>query len=63
VFWSDSGALVAIATDASIFILRCDVAAIGRYVAARRETEDGCDDAFEVLYEVSDRSECPHPNA
>ncbi|XP_071327805.1 coatomer subunit beta'-like [Trachinotus anak] len=53
IFWSDSGELVCIATDESFFVLRY----LPEKVSAAQEskedmTEDGIEDAFEVLGEV-----------
>ncbi|XP_070761334.1 coatomer subunit beta'-like [Enoplosus armatus] len=53
IFWSDSGELVSIATDESFFVLRY----LPERVAAAQEskeemTDDGIEDAFEVLGEV-----------
>ncbi|XP_041796244.1 coatomer subunit beta'-like isoform X2 [Chelmon rostratus] len=53
IFWSDSGELVCIATDESFFVLRY----LPERVAAAQEskeemTEDGIEDAFEVLGEI-----------
>uniref|UniRef100_UPI0037E8326A coatomer subunit beta'-like n=1 Tax=Semicossyphus pulcher TaxID=241346 RepID=UPI0037E8326A len=55
IFWSDSGELVCIATSESFFVLRY----LPEKVAAAQEskeaiTEDGIEDAFEVLGEVSE---------
>ncbi|XP_020492507.2 coatomer subunit beta'-like [Labrus bergylta] len=55
IFWSDSGELVCIATSESFFVLRF----LSEKVAAAQEskeaiTEDGIEDAFEVLGEVSE---------
>ncbi|TMS07910.1 Coatomer subunit beta' [Larimichthys crocea] len=55
IFWSDSGELVCIATDESFFVLRY----LAEKVAAAQEskeqmTEDGIEDAFEVLGEISE---------
>ncbi|KAF7654081.1 hypothetical protein LDENG_00074710 [Lucifuga dentata] len=55
IFWSDSGELVCIATDESFFVLRY----LPEKVAAAQEskqatTEDGLEDAFEVLGEVQE---------
>ncbi|XP_022048720.2 coatomer subunit beta'-like [Acanthochromis polyacanthus] len=55
IFWSDSGELVCIATDESFFVLRY----LPEQVAAAQEskaemTEDGIEDAFEVLGEVQE---------
>uniref|UniRef100_A0A8C4HRV2 Coatomer subunit beta' n=1 Tax=Dicentrarchus labrax TaxID=13489 RepID=A0A8C4HRV2_DICLA len=53
IFWSDSGELVSIATDESFFVLRY----LPERVAAAQEskeqmTEDGIEDALEVLGEI-----------
>ncbi|TRY95488.1 hypothetical protein DNTS_026147 [Danionella cerebrum] len=55
IFWSDSGELVCIATEESFFILRY----LSEKVAASQEsnegvTEDGIEDAFEVLGEIQE---------
>ncbi|KAJ0063653.1 hypothetical protein NL108_004772, partial [Boleophthalmus pectinirostris] len=55
VFWSDSGELVCIATEESFFVLRY----LSEKVAAALEkkediTEDGIEDAFDVLGEVQE---------
>ncbi|XP_046397085.1 coatomer subunit beta' [Ischnura elegans] len=53
VFWSDSGSLVCLATDESYFILRYNAATVARALETREGvTEDGVEDAFEVLGEV-----------
>ncbi|XP_029374237.1 coatomer subunit beta' isoform X2 [Echeneis naucrates] len=55
IFWSDSGELVCIATDESFFVLRY----LPEKVSAAQESkegtsEDGIEDAFEVLGEVAE---------
>uniref|UniRef100_A0A673A7X0 Coatomer subunit beta' n=2 Tax=Sphaeramia orbicularis TaxID=375764 RepID=A0A673A7X0_9TELE len=55
IFWSDSGELVCIATDESFFVLRY----LAEKVTAAQEskeqiTEDGIEEAFEVLGEVQE---------
>ncbi|XP_069003584.1 coatomer subunit beta'-like [Embiotoca jacksoni] len=55
IFWADSGELVCIATDESLFVLRH----LPERVAAAQEskqdmTDDGIEDAFEVLGEVQE---------
>ncbi|XP_064157381.1 coatomer subunit beta'-like [Anguilla rostrata] len=55
IFWSDSGELVCIATDESFFVLKY----MPDKVAAAQEgnegvTEDGIEDAFEVLGEIQE---------
>ncbi|XP_041949813.1 coatomer subunit beta' isoform X3 [Alosa sapidissima] len=55
IFWSDSGELVCIATEESFFILRY----LSEKVATSQETnegvtEDGIEDAFEVLGEIQE---------
>ncbi|KAG8252323.1 Coatomer subunit beta', variant 2 [Homalodisca vitripennis] len=54
VYWSESGELVALATDDSYFVLRYDAGAVQ---AAREQggdavTQDGIEEAFDVLGEV-----------
>ncbi|XP_054271210.1 coatomer subunit beta' isoform X2 [Macrosteles quadrilineatus] len=54
VFWSESGELVALATEDSYFVLRYDANAV---LAAREQggdavTQDGVEEAFDVLGEV-----------
>ncbi|XP_067102070.1 coatomer subunit beta'-like isoform X1 [Osmerus mordax] len=55
IFWSDSGELVCIATEESFFVLRY----LSEKVAVAQETkegvtEDGIEDAFEVLGEIQE---------
>ncbi|KAI1894005.1 hypothetical protein AGOR_G00129540 [Albula goreensis] len=55
IFWSDSGELVCIATEESFFVLKY----LSEKVAAAQEsnegvTEDGIEDAFEVLGEIQE---------
>ncbi|XP_074594925.1 coatomer subunit beta' [Brevipalpus obovatus] len=56
VFWADNGDLVAIATEDSFFILRYRPENVMRAKESREEliTEDGIDDAFDVVSEVSE---------
>ena len=54
--WSDSGELVAIISEASFYILRLDSQAVDSFLASGAEAEDdGLEDAFELLNEVSER--------
>ncbi|RZF32170.1 hypothetical protein LSTR_LSTR004033 [Laodelphax striatellus] len=54
VYWSESGELVALATDDSYFVLRYDAQAVqaARDAGEDAVTQDGVEDAFEVLGEV-----------
>ena len=54
--WSDSGELVAIVSESSFYILRMDNQAVDAFLASGEEAEDdGLEDAFELLNEVSER--------
>ena len=54
--WSDSGELVAIVSESSFYILRLDHQAVDLFLASGEEAEDdGLEDAFELLNEVSER--------
>ena len=54
--WSDSGELVAIVSESSFYILRLDNQAVDSFLASGEEAEDdGLEDAFELLNEVSER--------
>ncbi len=54
--WSDSGELVAIISDSSFYILRLDSQAVDSFLESGAEAEDdGMEDAFELLNEVSER--------
>lgn len=55
IFWSDSGELVCIATDESFFILRYMADKVAAALEKKEDiTEDGIEDAFEVLGEVQE---------
>lgn len=56
VYWSDSGELVAIATEDSYFVLRYDAPAVqaAREAGGDAVTQDGIEEAFEVLGEVQE---------
>lgn len=55
VYWSENGQLVSIATDDSFFVLRYDQDAAARARETKEGvTEDGIEDAFEVLGEVQE---------
>ena len=54
--WSDSGELVALVSESSFYILRLDNQAVDSFLASGEEAEDdGLEDAFELLNEVSER--------
>ncbi len=54
--WSDSGELVALISKSSFYILRLDSQAVDSFLASGAEAEDdGLEDAFELLNEVSER--------
>ena len=54
--WSDSGELVALISESSFYILRLDSEAVDSFLASGAEAEDdGLEDAFELLNEVSER--------
>ena len=54
--WSDSGELVAVVSESSFYILRLDNQAVDAFLASGEEAEDdGLEDAFELLNEVSER--------
>ncbi|KAF4525282.1 hypothetical protein B566_EDAN009365 [Ephemera danica] len=54
-FWSESGELLCLATDDSYFILRYNADVVARALETKDAiTEDGIEDAFEVLGEVNE---------
>ncbi|XP_053278385.1 coatomer subunit beta' isoform X1 [Pleuronectes platessa] len=55
IFWSDSGELVCIATNESFFVLRYLPEKVSAALESKEAmTEDGVEDAFEVLGEISE---------
>lgn len=55
IFWSDSGELVCIATDESFFVLRYMAEKVTAALEKKEDiTDDGIEDAFEVLGEVQE---------
>lgn len=55
IIWSGSGTLVAIVTEESFFVLRFDRAAYDEVVEEGGEiTDEGVEDAFEVVAEVNE---------
>ncbi|KAG8230345.1 hypothetical protein J437_LFUL000616 [Ladona fulva] len=53
VFWSEGGSLVCLATDESYFVLRYNAPTVAKAFETREGlSEDGVEDAFEVLGEV-----------
>lgn len=56
VFWNESGSLVCLGTEESYFILKVDTSAINFALETKMGIgEDGIEDAFEVLGEVSEQ--------
>lgn len=56
VYWSDNAELMTIACDSSFFILRYNKEAVSEFVSTGQEIpEDGIEEAFEVLHEVSEK--------
>jgi len=55
VFWSDSGLLCCIASDTALFVLQYDKDAVATYMEEGTNEDDGCEAAFDPLYEVSER--------
>ncbi len=54
--WSESGTLLAIISEASFYILRYDQGTVDSWFESGREIdEDGIEDAFELITEVSER--------
>jgi Coatomer WD associated region len=54
--WSESGNLLAIVSDSSFYLLRYDQATVDSWFDSEREIdEDGIEDAFELITEVSER--------
>ncbi|KMZ59957.1 Coatomer subunit beta'-1 [Zostera marina] len=55
-YWADSGDLVAIASDASFYILKFNKDIVSSYFEnARPSEEEGVEDAFELLNETNER--------
>nr|CAG4638264.1 EOG090X01FO [Cyclestheria hislopi] len=55
VFWSENGELVCISTEESYFILKYNADAVAKAAESKEGiTEDGIEDAFEVLNEVQE---------
>jgi coatomer subunit beta' len=56
VYWSDSGDLLAIATDETFYVLRYNRAAHLEAVnAGTADPNEGVEDAFEVVAELSEK--------
>eukprot|EP00287_Rhodomonas_sp_CCMP768_P010439 CAMPEP_0196718458 /NCGR_PEP_ID=MMETSP1091-20130531/1646_1 /TAXON_ID=302021 /ORGANISM="Rhodomonas sp., Strain CCMP768" /LENGTH=1036 /DNA_ID=CAMNT_0042059117 /DNA_START=87 /DNA_END=3197 /DNA_ORIENTATION=- len=55
VFWSDSALLCCIASDTAMFVLQYDKDAVATYMEEGTNEDDGCEAAFDPLYEVSER--------
>uniref|UniRef100_A0A2P2MUN3 Uncharacterized protein n=1 Tax=Rhizophora mucronata TaxID=61149 RepID=A0A2P2MUN3_RHIMU len=55
-YWADSGDLVAIASDASFYILKYNRDVVSSYLYSGRPVdEQGVEDAFELLHETNER--------
>lgn len=55
-YWADSGDLVAIASDASFYILKYNQDVVASYLeSGKPEDEQGVEDAFELLHETNER--------
>ena len=60
VIWSGSGSLVAIIADDSFYVLRFHRDAYDQKVEEGAEiTDEGVEEAFDVLAEITERSEVP----
>ncbi|KAG2604145.1 hypothetical protein PVAP13_4NG048600 [Panicum virgatum] len=55
-YWADSGDLVAIASDTSVYILKYNRDVVASYLEGGKPVdEEGVEDAFELLHEVNER--------
>jgi coatomer subunit beta' len=52
VFWNESGALCCVSSETAFFVLKCDKDAIALYLEQGLNEEDGCEAAFDPMYEV-----------
>jgi hypothetical protein len=50
----NSGALCCVSSETAFFVLKCDKDAIALYLEQGLNEEDGCEAAFEPIYEVMD---------
>jgi coatomer subunit beta' len=56
IYWADSGDLVALRSDNSFYILKYNREAVSAYLESGQPIdEQGVEDAFELLYEISER--------
>ncbi|CAM6121486.1 unnamed protein product [Calypogeia fissa] len=56
IYWSDSGDLVAIASDSSFYVLKYNRDIVSSYLDSGKPVdEQGVEDAFELLHEISER--------
>eukprot|EP00240_Pyramimonas_obovata_P003366 CAMPEP_0118928502 /NCGR_PEP_ID=MMETSP1169-20130426/5726_1 /TAXON_ID=36882 /ORGANISM="Pyramimonas obovata, Strain CCMP722" /LENGTH=852 /DNA_ID=CAMNT_0006870485 /DNA_START=138 /DNA_END=2692 /DNA_ORIENTATION=- len=57
IYWSDSGDLVTIASEASFYILRYNREVVETFLASGEvlDENEGIEDAFELLYEIPER--------
>lgn len=51
-FVDGSGALCCVSSETAFFVLKCDKDAIALYLEQGLNEEDGCEGAFEPMYEV-----------
>jgi len=60
VHWNDSGELVCLTTDSSFYILKLNRDAVSQYLASGGaqggdpNEDEGCEEAFDLLYEISE---------
>jgi hypothetical protein len=55
VFWNDSGTLCCLASDSAFFVLQYNKDAVVKYLEQGVDEDEGCEGAFEPVYEVSER--------
>lgn len=53
--WSDSGELVAVLTDDTAFVLKCNIAHVMEYVAKGANRPDGTDESFDLVEELESK--------
>mmetsp|Transcript_28597 Transcript_28597/g.72007 ORF Transcript_28597/g.72007 Transcript_28597/m.72007 type:complete len:1045 (+) Transcript_28597:152-3286(+) len=55
VFWNESAMLCCVASDTAFYVLQYDRDAVASYLEKGVDEEEGCEEAFEPVYEVSER--------
>ena len=55
IYWNDTGELVTIVDDSSFYMLRYNRDVVDEAISSGQLTEEGVDDAFELLHEVEER--------